>query len=48
MAWWTVHIAFLINFRSRLTVLFSWACSYLTFQRGSRLVTGPWEPTAGD
>ncbi len=44
MAWWTVHIMFLINFRSRVVVLFSWAWSYLTFQRGARLVTGPWSP----
>ena len=44
MAWWMIHIFFLINFRSRLVVLFSWAWSYLTFQRGARLITGPWQP----
>lgn len=47
MAWWAVHIFFLIDFRKRLVVLFSWAWSYLTFQRGSRLITGPWKPGAG-
>ncbi len=44
MAWWSVHIFFLIDFRSRLVVLFSWAWSYVTFQRGARLITGPWRP----
>jgi NADH dehydrogenase len=44
MAWWSIHIFFLIDFRRRLVVLFSWAWSYLTFQRGARLITGPWAP----
>jgi NADH:ubiquinone reductase (H+-translocating) len=39
-AWWAIHIFFLIGFRSRLLVMFSWAWSYLTFQRGARLITG--------
>jgi NADH dehydrogenase len=46
MAWWSVHIFFLIDFRRRVVVLFSWAWSYLTFQRGARLITGPWKPSA--
>ncbi len=44
MAWWAVHIVFLIDFRKRFVVMFSWAWSYLTFQRGSRLITGRWSP----
>jgi len=53
MAWWAVHIVFLIDFRKRFVVFFSWAWSYLTFQRGSRLITGAWapgrsSPSAGD
>jgi NADH dehydrogenase len=44
MAWWSIHIVFLIDFRSRLSVLLNWAWSYLTFQRGARLITGPWTP----
>jgi NADH dehydrogenase len=39
-AWWAIHIFFLIGFRSRLLVMFGWAWSYLTFQRGARLITG--------
>ncbi len=44
VAWWAIHIFFLIDFRKRWSVFFSWAWSYLTFQRGSRLITGPWSP----
>ncbi len=44
MAWWAVHIVFLIDFRKRFVVFFSWAWSYVTFQRGSRLITGSWSP----
>ena len=39
-AWWAIHILFLIGFRSRLLVMFGWAWSYFTFQRGARLITG--------
>jgi NADH dehydrogenase len=42
MAWWSVHIIFLIDFRSRLMVFLGWAWNYLTFRRGARLITGPW------
>jgi NADH dehydrogenase len=48
MAWWSVHIFFLIDFRHRMTVMTSWAWSYLTFQRGSRLITVPWRPRQED
>jgi NADH dehydrogenase len=40
MAWLVVHIFFLIGFRNRFVVLFNWAWSYFTYQRGSRLITG--------
>jgi NADH dehydrogenase len=39
-AWLTVHIFFLIGFRNRLRVLLEWAYAYLTYNRGSRLITG--------
>ena len=42
-AWWlwgTAHIAFLIGVRNRITVLATWLWAYLTFRRGSRLITG--------
>ena len=41
LLWSLAHIYFLIGFRSRLSVALSWAWSYLTFERGSRLITGP-------
>jgi NADH dehydrogenase len=42
MAWWSIHIIFLIDFRSRLAVFISWAWNYLTFRRGARLITTAW------
>ena len=44
MFWWLVHVMFLIGFRNRLLVLFGWAWSYVTFQRGARLITGEVPP----
>lgn len=40
MAWLMVHIFFLIGFRNRFAVIFNWAWSYFTYQRGARLITG--------
>jgi NADH dehydrogenase len=40
LAWLLVHITYLISFRNRVVVLFDWAWSYFTYQRGSRLITG--------
>jgi NADH:ubiquinone reductase (H+-translocating) len=42
-AWWLwslAHIYFLIGFRNRMAVAISWLWNYLTFQRGTRLITG--------
>ncbi len=40
LAWLFIHIFFLIGFRNRLIVLIQWAWSYLTYDRGVRLITG--------
>ena len=40
LAWLFVHIFFLIGFRNRLVVLIQWAWSYVTYERGARLITG--------
>jgi NADH dehydrogenase len=40
LAWLFVHILFLIGFRNRLLVLIQWAWSYVTYERGARLITG--------
>ncbi len=37
--WLVVHIMYLIGFRNRLLVLIQWTWSYVTFQRGTRLIT---------
>ena len=40
LLWLFVHIAQLIGFRSRLSVMTQWAFSYMTYQRSVRLITG--------
>jgi NADH dehydrogenase len=40
MAWLFIHILLLVGFRNRFVVLFEWAWSYVTFDRGARLITG--------
>lgn len=40
LAWLFIHIFFLIGFRNRILVLIQWASSYLTYDRGARLITG--------
>ncbi len=39
LAWAFVHILYLIGFYNRFVVMFRWAWSYITFQRGARLIT---------
>jgi NADH:ubiquinone reductase (H+-translocating) len=40
LSWLFVHIFFLIGFRNRVIVMIQWAWSYLTYERGARLITG--------
>jgi len=40
LSWLFVHIFFLIGFRNRVLVLIQWAWSYVTYERGARLITG--------
>jgi len=40
LLWSVAHIYFLIGFRNRLVVALSWLWYYVTFQRGTRLITG--------
>jgi NADH:ubiquinone reductase (H+-translocating) len=42
LAWWFwlfLHIMYLAGFRNRLSVLIEWGYSYLTYERGARLIT---------
>ena len=47
LAWLFVHILLLIGFENRLLVFTQWAWSYLTWERGARLITGPWPHNSG-
>jgi NADH:ubiquinone reductase (H+-translocating) len=40
LSWLFIHILFLIGFRNRLLVFIQWAWSYVTYERGARLITG--------
>jgi NADH dehydrogenase len=39
LVWLFVHIIFLVGFRNRIVVLMQWAWSYVTFNKGARLIT---------
>jgi NADH dehydrogenase len=44
LGWWfwgVAHIYFLIGLRNRFVVALNWLWSYLTFQRGARLISSP-------
>jgi NADH:quinone reductase (non-electrogenic) len=40
IVWAFIHLMYIVQHRSRLTVLVDWAIEYLTFNRGARLITG--------
>jgi NADH dehydrogenase len=43
LIWATVHLLYLVGFRSRIAVMFTWLYSYLTWRRVARLITfTPW------
>jgi len=44
LAWLFIHILYLIGFRNRLLVLIQWTWAWVTFGRGSRLITGTSTP----
>ena len=39
LLWATIHLLYLVGFRSRLAVMFTWGYSYLTWGRIARLIT---------
>jgi NADH dehydrogenase len=48
LTWLFVHLMYLVGFDNRLVVFIKWAYSYLTFNRGARLITGQEnKPNAG-
>lgn len=38
--WGVVHVAFLVGFRARISVLWNWLWNYLSYDKGARLITG--------
>jgi NADH:ubiquinone reductase (H+-translocating) len=46
LIWGVVHIYYLIGFQSRLLVVIQWLWAYLTYGRGARLITRPWQVDA--
>ncbi|MFO1372118.1 MAG: FAD-dependent oxidoreductase [Candidatus Competibacteraceae bacterium] len=43
LAWWlwgVAHVLFLVEMRKRLAITLEWFWAYLTFRRGTRLITG--------
>lgn len=40
LSWLFIHILLLIGFRNRLVVLMNWIYSFITYDRGARLITG--------
>ncbi len=47
LAWLFIHVFLLIGFRNRFLVVFQWAWSYFTYERGARLITGETPPLLG-
>ncbi len=45
LLWLFIHLMYLVNFQNRILVFIQWGFSYLTFNRGARLITGEREPT---
>ncbi len=43
IAWATIHIFYLVGYRNRAAVAGEWLWNYITFYRGSRLITGTQE-----
>ena len=46
LVWCAAHIYYLIGFKNRIAVALDWTWSYLTFERGARLITGDIEDEA--
>jgi len=43
MAWMFVHLMFLMGFRNKLVVFINWVWSYLTYDKGTRLIIRPFK-----
>lgn len=41
LVWGVVHVAYLVGFRNRLSVMLNWLWAWATYAKGARLITGP-------
>ncbi|WP_196259614.1 NAD(P)/FAD-dependent oxidoreductase [Pelagibacterium limicola] len=41
LLWGAVHVAYLVGFRNRLSVMLNWLWAWVSYAKGSRLITGP-------
>jgi NADH dehydrogenase len=41
LLWGAVHVAYLVGFRNRLSVMLNWLWAWIFYAKGSRLITGP-------
>jgi NADH dehydrogenase len=48
LLWLFIHLMYLAGFQNRLVVFLRWGFSYLTFNRGARLITGTPDSTKSD
>ena len=46
MAWMFVHILYIASFRNKMVVFINWFWSYLTYDKGTRLIIRPYKNTA--
>ena len=44
LTWAVVHLYFLVGFRNKAITLYNWLESYLTYDRGTRLILKPYQP----
>ena len=44
LAWLVIHLIFLVGFRNKISVLFQWLYSYITYKRGARIIADAGEP----
>jgi NADH:ubiquinone reductase (H+-translocating) len=40
LIWLFIHLMYIVEFQSRISVFIQWGFEYLTFSRGARLITG--------
>jgi NADH dehydrogenase len=44
-AWMFIHLLYLVGFRNKMSVLFSWAYSYVTYDKALRIIIRPYKMT---